>query len=87
VILYQFPNFRGRSIVVDRPELPRLTAALFADGAQSMRVESGEWVFCSNAYYRGECRTFTPGSYARLPWELDHVASGRLVAERYSLLR
>jgi Beta/Gamma crystallin len=87
VVLYQLPNFRGHSIVVEGPALPRLTAAYFGNGAASMRIESGQWMFCRNAYYAGECRTFGPGSYAQLPWELDHVASGRQLAERYSLLR
>jgi Beta/Gamma crystallin len=87
VVLYQLPNFRGRSIVVDGPVVPRLTAAYFENGAASMRVESGQWMFCRNANYAGECRTFGPGNYARLPWELDHVASGRQLGESYSLLR
>jgi hypothetical protein len=87
VVLYQYPNFRGRSMVIDRPEVPRLTAAFFDDGAQSMRVEGGTWMFCSDARYSGQCRTFGPGTYARLPWELDHVASGRFVPDRYSYLR
>ncbi len=38
-------------------------------------------------YAPGRCRTFGPGDYASLPWELDHVASGRFVPERYSYLR
>ena len=87
VVLYQYPNFRGRSVVIDRPELPSLNAAYFDDGAASMRIEGGTWIFCSSAQYAGRCRTFGPGDYARLPWELDHVASGRFVPERYSYLR
>jgi len=87
VVLYQYSNFRGRSLVIDRPEVPRLTAAYFDDGAQSMRIEGGTWMFCSDAGYSGRCRTFSPGDYASLPWELDHVASGRFVPDRYSYLR
>jgi hypothetical protein len=30
VVLYQYPNFRGRSIVIDRAELPRRDAAYIA---------------------------------------------------------
>jgi hypothetical protein len=87
VVLYQYPNFRGRSVVIDRPEVPRLSAAYFDNGAESMRVEGGTWMFCSNANFSGQCRTFGPGDYAQLPWELDHVASGRFVPDRYSYLR
>jgi hypothetical protein len=87
VVLYQYSNFRGRSLVIDRPEVPRLTAAYFDDGAASLRVEGGAWMFCSDAGYSGRCRTFGPGDYASLPWELDHVASGRFVPDRYSYLR
>jgi hypothetical protein len=87
VVLYQYPNFRGRSVVIDRAELPRLDAAYFDNGAASLRVESGRWVFCSAPGYAGECRTFGPGEYRRLPWEVDHVVSGRQLPERYSYLR
>jgi hypothetical protein len=66
---------------------PRLDAAYFDNGAASLRVESGRWVFCSVPGYAGECRTFGPGEYWRLPSEVDHVVSGRQLPERYSYLR
>ena len=86
-ILYQHPNFRGRAVVVTQSEMPQLDAAFLDSGAKSIRVESGRWVFCSNVNYAGECRTFVPGEYARLPWEVDRVASGHQLPERYSSLR
>jgi hypothetical protein len=86
-VLYQYPNFRGHSLVVDGRDAPRLDAAFFDSGAASLRVESGNWVFCSGASYAGECRTFAPGEYAHLPWDVDRVASGHLAAQRYSSLR
>jgi Beta/Gamma crystallin len=85
VVFYQYPNFRGRATIVEGPDMPRLTAAYFDGIAGSMRVERGHWMFCSDAYYAGECRTFGPGDYARLPSTLEHVASGRQLPERYSL--
>jgi len=56
-------------------------------GAGSLRVESGPWAFCSRPDYAGECRTFSPGDYANLPWDLDRVASGHKVLETVSSLR
>jgi len=84
VVFYQYPNFRGRSIVVDRPVIHRLTYQWFENGAGSMRIEGGSWFFCSDADFAGHCQTFGPGDYAHLPWTQDRVASGYYVPERYS---
>jgi hypothetical protein len=84
VVFYQYPNFRGRSVIVDRPVIPRLTYQSFENGAGSMRIEGGSWFFCSDADFAGHCQTFGPGDYAHLPWTQDRVASGYYVPERYS---
>ncbi|HEY3177904.1 MAG TPA: beta/gamma crystallin-related protein [Casimicrobiaceae bacterium] len=84
VVFYQFPNFGGRSIVVDRPVISRLTNQWFENGAGSMRIEGGSWFFCSDADFAGHCQTFGPGDYAHLPWTQNRVASGYYVPERYS---
>jgi Beta/Gamma crystallin len=84
VVFYQYPNFGGRSIVIDRPVISRLTNQWFESGAGSMRIEGGNWFFCSDADFAGHCQTFGPGDYAHLPWTQDRVASGYYVPERYS---
>jgi len=84
VVFYQYPEFRGNSIVVDRPVIPRLSDKWFESGAGSMRIEGGTWFFCSDADFAGHCQTFGPGDYAHLPWTQDRIASGYYVPERYS---
>ncbi|HYT98609.1 MAG TPA: beta/gamma crystallin-related protein [Casimicrobiaceae bacterium] len=84
VVFYQYPNFGGRSIVIDRPVISRLSNQSFENGAGSMRIEGGSWFFCSDADFAGHCQTFGPGDYAHLPWTQDRVTSGYYVPERYS---
>jgi hypothetical protein len=56
-ILYEYPNFQGRSVVVTR-ENANLTAIGFNDRARSARFE-GSWKVCEDANYRSRCETFT----------------------------
>jgi hypothetical protein len=57
---------------------------MFNDRASSLRVDSGYWIFCSDANFRGECRTFGPGDYPMLPPELnDRISSGRRISNDY----
>jgi len=79
VVLYELPNFRGHSIVIDRPVVSRLTNQWFEKGAGSMRIEGGNWFFCSDSDFAGHCQTFGPGDYAHLPWTQERVASGYFV--------
>ena len=48
--------------------MPNLGNTGFNDRAQSMRVERGYWIFCSDAGFQGDCRTFGPGNYPTLSW-------------------
>jgi len=64
-----FSNFDGNS---------------FNDRASSLRVERGYWMFCSDAGFRGTCRTFGPGDYPNLPPGLDNrISSGRRIHNEY----
>ena len=83
-VLYSNSDFRGDRYVVDGNYLRDLANTGFNDRAQSLRVERGYWIFCSDAEFRGECRTFGPGDYRRLPRALDNrISSGRRISERY----
>jgi len=83
-VLYEHPGFRGRSIVVNDNFVDNLQSSGFNDRASSLRIERGYWVFCSDAYFQGECRTFGPGDYPQLPPGLnDRVSSGRRIHEDY----
>jgi hypothetical protein len=55
----------------------------FNDRASSLRVESGYWIFCSDAEFQGDCRTFGPGDYASLPGMNNVISSGRRIANDY----
>lgn len=83
-ILYEAPNFRGRSFVIADNVVADLGGTGFNDRAASLRVERGYWIFCSDAQFGGRCRTFGPGDYPTLPAELAHrISSGRRVHEQY----
>lgn len=83
-VLYEGHDFEGRSFPLSRDVVRNLDRTGFNDRAGSLRVDSGYWVFCSDANFEGECRTFGPGEYPNLPRELDRrISSGRLIANAY----
>ena len=65
VVLFSNDGNAGRSIAISG-DIADLAAANFNDVAQSMVIENGYWEFCSDSYYRGQCRVLGPGQYARL---------------------
>jgi len=80
--LYEGPNLSGRAYPLDNV-MANLSSSGFNDRATSLRVDSGYWVFCSDAEFRGECRTFGPGDYATLPGLNNSISSGRWIANAY----
>ncbi len=83
-VLFDRPGLAGRAIAVDPRGIPNLEFAGFNDRAASLRVEAGYWLFCSDANFQGECRTFAPGDYAQLPRGLDgRISSGRRISNDY----
>jgi hypothetical protein len=73
--LYEDPNFSGAWVAVDRGIANDLDWAHFVNPthrAASVRVESGNWLFCSDMAFQGECRVLGPGEYP------DVVALGPL---------
>jgi hypothetical protein len=80
--LFSGPNMTGRALTLDRGAESDLSN--FSDRASSLRVTQGYWIFCSDAQFRGECRTFGPGEYPQLPQGLDNrISSGRRIANNY----
>lgn len=65
VILFNQNNFAGESIAVAgvNGTLDRMD---FDDSAASMIIEGGRWVFCTEEYFRGDCKEIGPGRYANL---------------------
>ena len=83
-ILYANSDFRGDRYVIEGNAMPNLGNTGFNDRAQSLRVERGYWIFCSDAAFQGQCKTFGPGSYPNLPRDLDNrISSGRRISNDY----
>jgi len=83
-ILYSGHGMNGRSFEIDRDVVRNLERVGFNDRASSLTVLNGYWIFCSDANFEGDCRTFGPGDYPNLPSDLNHrISSGRRIADRY----
>jgi len=80
--LYEGPNLSGRSYALN-DTMQNLGTTGFNDRASSLRVESGYWIFCTDAEFRGECRTFGPGDYPSLPGMYNAISSGRRISNDY----
>ncbi|MEO8134181.1 MAG: beta/gamma crystallin-related protein [Betaproteobacteria bacterium] len=83
VVLYEGQNFSGRSYTVNSDVLNNLGNTGFNDRAASIRVERGYWLFCTDANFLGECRTFGPGDYPTLAWLSNRISSGRRISNDY----
>jgi hypothetical protein len=82
--LYEYPNFGGRSFTIEADVVSNFDRSGFNDRASSVRVDGGYWLFCTDAFFEAACRTFGPGEYAELPWEINRkISSGRRIHEQY----
>lgn len=82
-LLFAGPNLTGRAFALGAEGEGNLDG-LFNDRAMSLRIERGYWIFCSDAGFRGTCRTFGPGDYASLPYELEgRISSGRRISNDF----
>ena len=83
-VLYSGPGLSGRAFEIDRNIVRNLDGTGFNDRAASLSVLGGYWIFCSDANFEGDCRTFGPADYPSLPFDLDRkISSGRRIADRY----
>ena len=80
--LFEGPNLSGRAYALNG-SMENFGRTGFNDRASSLRVESGYWIFCSDAEFRGECRTFGPGDYASLAGLNNMISSGRSISSEY----
>jgi hypothetical protein len=80
VVLYEGANLRGRNVTITR-STPNLGYLGFENRASSLFVISGTWEFCSEPYFRGECRSFGEGEHPRLGDKNNRISSGRPVDE------
>jgi len=83
VVLYEQQNFQGRAFTVNQDVVRNLGNTNFNDRASSLRIERGYWMFCTDADFGGECRTFGPGDYPTLSWLNHQISSGRRISNDY----
>lgn len=81
IVLFGEDGIRGRSVAIAN-DIPDLTTANFNDSAQSLVIEDGYWEFCSDSYYRGQCRVLGPGQYPRMEPILYRTVSSIRAASR-----
>ncbi|GMU73680.1 MAG: beta/gamma crystallin family protein [Burkholderiales bacterium] len=83
-ILYSGYSLSGETLVVEPGGMSNLDRRGFNDKARSLRVESGYWIFCTDANFQGDCHTYGPGDYPNLPMGQSHaISSGRRVSGNY----
>jgi hypothetical protein len=78
-VLFQYANFGGRSALVQHGRAPDLDWAQFKYPAESIRVEAGNWLVCSQMGYKGQCEVLGPGEYAHVKGLDEGIASARQV--------
>lgn len=79
VTIYKQPNFAGERLQL-RGESASLAGTPLFDAASSLVVHSGNWQFCSQPEFRGDCVTLPRGEYATLDQRLNHrIESARQV--------
>ncbi len=84
LVMYDGPNFSGRSLFVTSDVLGNLDGSGFNDRAVSLRIEQGYWLFCTDANFGGQCRTLGPGDYPNLPYGLSNsISSVRRISNDY----
>lgn len=76
ITLFEDDNFRGRAVTL-RETTDDLSRMGFNDKASSIMVRSGSWDVCTDADFRGNCRTLGPGEYRSLPGMNDAITSVR----------
>lgn len=77
-ILFDQQNFGGQQFVIDGQVVSNLDNTGFNDRTASIVIEAGQWLFCTDAFFQGTCRTFGPGQYPQLPPEMSYkISSGR----------
>lgn len=83
-VLFAGSNLSGEAFVVNPGGVSSLDGTGFNDKARSLRVESGYWLFCTDANFQGDCRTYGPGDYPSLPGGQNHaISSGRRISGNY----
>lgn len=78
-VLFQYPNFGGSPAVIESGRAPDLDWARFKTPAESIRIEAGNWLVCSDIGYQGQCQVLGPGDYPHVTGLGEGIASARQV--------
>jgi hypothetical protein len=65
VVLYELDQFSGRNFATSTA-VDNLADVFFYDRASSIYIRRGNWQFCSDAFYFGQCQVLGPGVYRNL---------------------
>jgi len=65
IVLYEYENYRGRSVVIDK-EMRNLDRRGLGDKANSIVVERGRWEVCDQPRFAGRCALLRRGNYPTL---------------------
>ena len=76
VELYEHDDFKGRRLNV-RGDVVDLENNNFNDMVSSLIVNRGHWELCSDARFRGNCKTYGPGRYPNVRGNNDEYSSIR----------
>ncbi|XP_075704664.1 epidermal differentiation-specific protein-like [Rhinoderma darwinii] len=78
--LFEFPNFKGESVSLDRDNSD-LSTVHFLQKAQSLKVHEDPWTVFSNVnyHYTGNFECFSEGHYPSIPSWANKISSARLV--------
>ncbi|MBL8512055.1 MAG: beta/gamma crystallin family protein, partial [Betaproteobacteria bacterium] len=81
IIFYNEEGFTGRNFDLSE-EAANFANARFNDETVSVLVESGTWEVCTDSFFRGQCRTLSPGTVRRLEAPFYRsISSARLVQD------
>jgi hypothetical protein len=81
LIVFEHDNFRGQSRTIHNvaSDFDRVG---FNDMVSSLLVRRGVWLVCTDADFRGTCRTYGPGEYRSVGPQLnDKFSSARPIAQ------
>jgi hypothetical protein len=85
LILYKQADFKGPSQVV-KGEVNILESG-FAREAESLVVRGGYWEACTEDRFKGTCRVYDPGQYARLGDLSRKIVSVRFLGTDYAVAK
>lgn len=79
VMLFGGQDFQGQRLTI-KQDVPNFEGIGFNDRTSSLVVRHGVWEFCTDAFFRGNCRTLGPGEYHDLGSQDNRISSARMVA-------